>query len=53
MCIQDPVLVEDTRVFRNMLEIEEFYCAATNYFQVTPPGAVITYSSYFVLYTYL
>jgi len=34
LAYKDPVLVEDTRVFRNMLEIEEFYCAATNYFQM-------------------
>lgn len=31
---QDPVLIQDSRVFRNMLEIEEFYLAASNYFQV-------------------
>ena len=31
---QDPVLIQDARVFRNMLEIEEFYLAASNYFQV-------------------
>lgn len=31
---QDPVLLEDARVFRNMLEIEEFYLAASNYFHM-------------------
>jgi len=31
---QDPVLIQDARVFRNMLEIEEFYLAASNYFQI-------------------
>jgi len=31
---QDPVLIQDSRVFRNMLEIEEFYLAASNYFQM-------------------
>jgi len=31
---QDPVLIQDSRVFRNMLEIEEFYLAASNYFQI-------------------
>jgi len=30
---KDPVILEDSRVFHNMLEIEEFYIAATNYFQ--------------------
>ena len=32
---QDPVLLQDSRVFRNMLDIEEFYLAASNYFQVS------------------
>ena len=32
---KDPVLLEDNRVFQNMLHIEEFYIAATNYFQNT------------------
>jgi len=31
---QDPVLLQDSRVFRNMLDIEEFYLAASNYFQI-------------------
>ena len=30
---KDPVILEDSRVFQNMLDIEEFYIAATNYFQ--------------------
>ena len=30
---KDPVILEDIRVFNNMLDIEEFYVAATNYFQ--------------------
>lgn len=30
---KDPVILEDLRVFQNMLDIEEFYIAATNYFQ--------------------
>jgi len=30
---KDPVILEDLRVFQNMLEIEEFYIAASNYFQ--------------------
>lgn len=34
LAYKDPVLIEDSRVFRNMLEIEEFYLAATNYFQM-------------------
>ena len=29
---RDPVILEDSRVFQNMLDIEEFYVAATNYF---------------------
>ena len=32
---RDPVILEDTRVFQNMLDIEEFYVAASNYFQNT------------------
>ena len=28
----DPVLLEDNRVFRNMLHTEEFYISDTNYF---------------------
>lgn len=32
---RDPVILEDSRVFQNMLDIEEFYVAATNYFQNT------------------
>merc|ERR1711970_1346411 len=32
---KDPVILEDSRVFQNMLEIEEFYIAATNYFSNT------------------
>jgi len=32
---KDPVILEDQRVFQNMLEIEEFYIAATNYFTNT------------------
>lgn len=28
----DPVLLEDDRVFRNMLHTEEFYISDTNYF---------------------
>ena len=35
LAYKDPVLIEDTRIFKNMLEIEEFYLAATNYFQVS------------------
>lgn len=31
---KDPVLIEDSRVFRNMLDVEEFYLSATNYFQM-------------------
>ena len=31
--IKDPVILEDIRVFHNMLGIEEFYVAATNYFK--------------------
>jgi len=30
---KDPVILEDLRVFQNMLDIEEFYIAAANYFQ--------------------
>jgi hypothetical protein len=30
---KDPVILEDRRVFTNMLDMEEFYVAATNYFQ--------------------
>jgi cyclin D2 len=30
---KDPVILDDARVFNNMLDIEEFYVAATNYFQ--------------------
>jgi len=30
---KDPVILEDLRVFQNMLDIEDFYIAATNYFQ--------------------
>jgi len=33
MAYRDPVILEDNRVFQNMLDIEEFYVAATNYFQ--------------------
>ena len=29
----DPVLLEDSRVFRNMLNTEEFYISDTNYFE--------------------
>ena len=29
----DPVLLEDSRVFRNMLHTEEFYISDTNYFE--------------------
>lgn len=32
---KDPVILEDNRVFQNMLDIEEFYIAATNYFATT------------------
>ena len=32
---KDPVILEDARVFQNMLDIEEFYVAATNYFAHT------------------
>lgn len=32
---RDPVILEDNRVFQNMLDIEEFYVAATNYFATT------------------
>jgi len=32
---KDPVILEDNRVFENMLDIEEFYMAASNYFQNT------------------
>lgn len=32
---KDPVILEDNRVFENMLDIEECYMAATNYFQNT------------------
>ena len=38
---QDPVLLQDSRVFRNMLDIEEFYLAASNYFQVLPRSTKI------------
>ena len=38
---QDPVLLQDSRVFRNMLDIEEFYLAASNYFQVLPGSTKI------------
>ena len=30
---KDPVILEDLRVFQNMLDIEDFYIAAANYFQ--------------------
>merc|ERR1719319_313441 len=32
---KDPVILEDNRVFENMLDIEEAYMAASNYFQNT------------------
>ena len=32
---RDPVILEDNRVFQNMLDIEEFYIAAANYFATT------------------
>ena len=32
---KDPVILNDARVFQNMLNVEEFYVAASNYFKNT------------------